>query len=145
MCVSDSQTAKQAGLVKQAFEAQRAMLMKASKAKQPGPAEMQGVAKDTSELVGQIQGCATTDRRAADYHHRQAMSEAIPAIGWVMVEKTPGPHVNDMWECGAFNQTKILTEYKGKSDEHVAFARSMGKIFTDLAAYIKEHHRTGVT
>ena len=25
----------------------------------------------------------------------QAMGEAIPALGWVMVEKTPGPHVAD--------------------------------------------------
>ena len=27
----------------------------------------------------------------------QAMGEAIPALGWVMVEKTPGPHVADSW------------------------------------------------
>jgi len=25
------------------------------------------------------------------------MGEAIPALGWVMVEKTPGPHVADSW------------------------------------------------
>ena len=86
--------------MKQAFEAQRTMLLKATKAKKPTPAEFQDVCKETSELVAQIQACATTDRRATDFNHRQAISELIPAIGWVMVEKTPGPHVTDMYGCG---------------------------------------------
>ena len=91
------EVAKQAALVKQAFEAQRAMLVKVPKAKKPTPAEFQEVAKETSELIAKVMECATTDRRAPDYHHRQAMCEAIPALGWVMVEKTPGPHVADSW------------------------------------------------
>ena len=95
-------------------------------------------------LLSQVQGCATSDRRAADYNHRQAMSEAIPAMGWVMVEKTPGPHINDMWDCGAFNQQKIVVEHKGKNENHVTFAKAMKAIFTELGAFVKEHHCTGL-
>ena len=109
--------------MKQTFEAQRAMMYKVSKASKPTPIEFQEVIKETSELVTQVMACTTTDRRAPDYNHRQAMSEAIPAIGWVGVEKTPGPHVNDMWDCGAFNQTKILTEYRGANEDQVRATR----------------------
>lgn len=84
------ETLKQAELVKKCFEEQRALLLKASKAKKPSATELQEACKSQFELVGQIQGCATSDRRAADYNHRQAMSEAVPAMGWVLVEKTPG-------------------------------------------------------
>jgi len=47
------------------------------------------------------------------------MGESIPALGWVMVEKTPAPHVNDMWQCGEFNQQKILVANKGGDENQV--------------------------
>jgi adenylyl cyclase-associated protein len=51
----------------------------------------------------------------------QAMGESIPALGWVMVEKTPAPHVNEMWQCGEFNQQKIIMAYKGKDETQVSY------------------------
>ena len=67
-----------------------------------------------------------------------------PAMGWVMVEKTPVPHINDMWDCGAFNQQKIIVEHKGKNEAHVTYAKAMKQLFVDLAAYVKDNHRTGL-
>ncbi len=125
----------QAEALKGAFETQRAMMALAAKCKKPSGAEMQDAVKATAEFIGQVQSKATTDRRHPGYNHLQALSEAVPALRWVMVEKTPGPHINDMWDCGAFNQTKILTEFKGKSEDHVAFAKAMKQIFVDLGAY----------
>ena len=136
--------AKQANLVKAAFDAQREMLRKVAKCKKATPEELQELCGPTSALLGEVQGMATSDRRAADYNHRQAVSEAIPAMGWVMVEKTPVPHINDMWDCGAFNQQKIIVEHKGKNEAHVEYAKAMKQLFTDLAAFVKENHRTGL-
>ena len=48
------------------------------------------------------------------------MGESIPALGWVMVEKTPGPHVNEMWQCGEFSQQKIIMTNKGKDETQVS-------------------------
>jgi hypothetical protein len=110
------QLTKQIASVKAAFDAQRAMLVVVSKSKKPSQAEMMDVIKATSEEIGNVQSTATTDRRDPTYNHRQAMKEAIPALGWVMIEKTPVPHVNEMWDCGAFNQQKILVEFKGKDE-----------------------------
>ena len=93
-----AETAKQASAVKSAFDAQRAMLALAGKCKKPSASEIPDIIKATSEGIAAVQSAATTDRRAEDYNHRQAMSEAIPALGWVMVEKTPVPLINDMWE-----------------------------------------------
>ena len=55
-----------------------------------------------------------------------------------MVEKTPGPHVNDMWDCGAFNQTKILTEWKGKSEELKVELTNEGVKFKPLSSAEKK-------
>ena len=49
------------------------------------------------------------------------MGESIPALGWVMVEKTPAPHVSDMWQCGEFNQQKIVMANKGKDETQAAW------------------------
>ena len=115
----------QAQLVQQAFEAQRAMLLVVSKAKKVPmtDAGFQELIKPTSELIGAVQG--KVDRRSDSFNHLQAMGEAIPALGWVCVEKTPGPHIKDMWECGQFNQQKIvvppscaLVIYKAPSLRH---------------------------
>jgi len=142
--LSFPETTKQAALVLACFEAQRDMLVLVSKCKKPDAATFQKECiTATSDLLGQVQAAATTDRRAEDYNHRQAMAEAIPALGWVMVEKTPVPHVSDMWEAGAFCQTKILTSFKGQ-DAHITYAKAVKQIFTDLAAFVKEFHRTGL-
>ena len=133
------ETLNQAKLVQACFQAQRDMLVLVAKCKKPDAATFQNnVLKATSDLLGQVQSAATSDRRAEDYNHRQAVAEAIPALGWVMVEKTPVPHINDMWEAGAFCQTKILTTYKGKDENHITYAKAVKTIFTDLAAFVKE-------
>ena len=49
-----------------------------------------------------------------------------------------------MWQCGEFNQQKIIVQHKGKSDDQVAFAKSLKEIFVRLEAFIKENHRTGL-
>lgn len=139
------ETLNQAKLVQACFEAQRDMLVLVAKCKKPDAATFQNnVLRATSDLLGQVQSAATSDRRAEDYNHRQAVAEAIPALGWVMVEKTPVPHINDMWEAGAFCQTKILTTYKGKDENHITYAKAVKTIFTDLAAFVKEFHKTGL-
>ena len=81
------EVAKQAALVKQAFEAQRAMLVKVPKAKKPTPAEFQEVAKETSELIAKVMECATTDRVRLPPPPGHVRGD--PGAGWVMVEKTP--------------------------------------------------------
>mmetsp|Transcript_23072 Transcript_23072/g.77851 ORF Transcript_23072/g.77851 Transcript_23072/m.77851 type:complete len:425 (+) Transcript_23072:60-1334(+) len=130
----------QAKLVQQAFVAQREMLALVAKCKKP--AEMGSIVQPTAEMIAAVQ--AAVDRRSASFNHLQAMGESIPALGWVMVEKTPAPHVSDMWQCGEFNQQKIVMANKGKDETQVEFAKSIKAIYTALEAFVKAHHRTGL-
>jgi len=130
----------QAKLVQQAFVAQREMLALVAKCKKP--AEMGSIVQPTAEKIAAVQ--AAVDRRSASFNHLQAMGESIPALGWVMVEKTPAPHVSDMWQCGEFNQQKIVMANKGKDETQVEFAKSIKAIYTALEAFVKAHHRTGL-
>jgi len=141
--IGDATVLAQAEVCKQAFEAQRAMLLVVSKAAKPSQADFASKCiPPTSEKLGEVQ--AKVDRKSKNYNALQAMGEAIPALGWVMVEKTPGPHVADMWESGAYYQMKIMKEFKGNDEKQMKLAVAMKAIFVTLQAYIKEHHRTGL-
>ena len=141
--IGDAVVLAQAETCKQAFEAQRAMLLVVSKAAKPSQADFASKCiPATSDKLGEVQ--AKVDRKSKNYNALQApakphydpdpnpepdpqphshlaspplppppppltfhphasppsnalqaMGEAIPALGWVMVEKTPGPHVAD--------------------------------------------------
>ncbi len=71
--------------VAQAFEAQRQFLVLASKAKQPGAADMPALLKPTSDKIGEIQAFRESNRRSNYFNHLSAISESIPALGWVAV------------------------------------------------------------
>lgn len=131
----------QAELVERAFTAMRDLVVLASKCKKPTDAEFGELLQPIAQLIMQVQG--KTDRRSACFNHLQAMSEAIPALGWVQVDKTPAPHVNEMWQCGEFYANKILTSQKGIAS-HLEFVKSMKALFHALAACIKAHHTTGI-
>jgi len=141
--VGDAGVAEQAKVCLKAFEAQRDMLKVVSKAKKPSPGDFQSKCLPaTSELLGQVQG--KVDRKSKCFNNLQALGEAIPALGWVCVDKTPGPHVADMWASGEYYYMKILQEFKGKDENQMKYAQTLKEVFVKLQAYIKEYHRTGL-
>ena len=140
--IGDAGVASQADLVKQAFAAQRDMLAVVAQCKKPSAAELQTLLEPTSGMIGQVQGAV--DRKSKSFNHLQAVGEAIPALGWVCVEKTPAPHVMDMWQSGEFYSNRILKEFKGTNEDQVAFAKSLRAMFQALHDFVKEHHRTGL-
>ena len=84
------------------------------------------------------------------------------------IEKTPAPHVQDMWESGDFYATKVIAAAsypylhtpphtltpccaaqvimanKGKDESQVSYAKAMKAMFKALQEYVKTHHRTGL-
>jgi adenylyl cyclase-associated protein len=83
--------------------------------------------------------------------HQRALSEFIAALGWVFVDKTPMGHVQAQFESSDFYLTKVLTQNKDSADKdhHRAFVKAIKDLTkeasSDLQAYIKEYHRTGLT
>jgi len=74
-----------------------------------------------------------------------ALSEGVPALGWVLVTPTPVPYIEEAIQAAKFYTNKILTDFKGKDQTKVDFANSYVEFLKDLQAYVKKNHTTGLT
>ena len=83
--------------------------------------------------------------RSKAFNNLQAVGESVAALGWVTIDKTPGPYVSDSWESGDFYAMRILKEFKGTNEDQCTYAKSLKQLYVSLQAYIKEHHRTGLS
>ena len=57
----------------------------AAKSKQPGPADLPMLLKPQSDKISEIQAFRESNRRSEYFNHLSAISESIPALGWVAV------------------------------------------------------------
>lgn len=77
--------AKHAESVERAFNAQLAYVTLASSSAQPSPADQQRLLKPTSDEISSIQEYREKNRTSPFFNHLSAISESIPALGWVCV------------------------------------------------------------
>ncbi|XP_072416979.1 adenylyl cyclase-associated protein 2 isoform X3 [Chiloscyllium punctatum] len=56
----------------------------------------------------------------------------------------PGPYVKEMYDAATFYTNRVLKEYKENDKRHVEWVKSFLSIWTELQAYIKEYHTTGL-
>ncbi|NXY73823.1 CAP2 protein, partial [Glareola pratincola] len=57
----------------------------------------------------------------------------------------PGPYVKEMNDAATFYTNRVLKDYKHSDARHVDWVKSYLNIWSELQAYIKEHHTTGLT
>ncbi|NWV51966.1 CAP2 protein, partial [Daphoenositta chrysoptera] len=111
-----------AEMVRAAFQAQRSFLVLASQCQEP-----QEVRKVTWSL------------------RRQCMKKPVflyvidPAFAFVC------PYVKEMNDAATFYTNRVLKDYKNSDTRHVDWVKSYLNIWSELQAYIKEHHTTGLT
>lgn len=77
--------AKHSEIVQKAFAAQFAYVKLAAASAQPTPAKQQELLKPTSENISIIQEYREKNRSSPFFNHLSAISESIPALGWVCV------------------------------------------------------------
>lgn len=135
---------EQAELVKHAFNAQFAFVRTASESSAPSNNDLQSLLKPTSDQIAAIQSFREKHRTSQYFNHLSAISESIPALGWVCVAPTPGPYVKEMNDAGQFYTNRVLKDWKEKSATHVEWARAWIQTLTELQQYIKQHHTTGL-
>jgi len=75
------------------------------------------------------------------------LSEGISALGWVQVEPTPGPFVDEARASSEFYSNKILVEFKTKAggDLQRQWVAAWNDFLKELRNYIKQYHTTGVS
>lgn len=134
-----------AEMVHGAFQAQRAFLLMVSQHQQPQENEVAVLLKPISEKIQEIQTFRERNRGSDMFNHLSAVSESIAALGWIAVSPKPGPYVKEMNDAATFYTNRVLRDYKHSDLRHVDWVRSYLKIWSELQAYIKEHHTTGLT
>ena len=82
--------------------------------------------------------------RSDYFNHLSALSEAIPALGWVAVSPAPAPFILEMNHAGQFYTNRVLKDWKEKSHVHVEWVKSWLQTLTELQSYVKQFHTTGL-
>ncbi|KAM5158089.1 adenylyl cyclase-associated protein 2 [Mantella aurantiaca] len=134
-----------AGLVENAFKAERGFLVYASQHQQPSEDETVLILKPVSERILEIQTFREKNRGSQMFNHLSAVSESILALGWIAVTPAPGPYVKEMADAAAFYTNRVLKDYKNIDVRHVEWVKSYLNIWNQLQVYIKEYHTTGTS
>lgn len=136
--------ATHSNLVNAAFQAQLRYIQLASSRAKPSPADEMQLLAPTSEQISAIQQYREKNRASQYFNHLSAISESIPALGWVAVTPTPAPYVKEMNDAGQFYTNRVLKEWKGKDANHVEWCRAWVQLLSDLQTYVKQYHTTGL-
>ena len=135
----------QAGLVQDAFNAQREVLVIASKSKKPADADLAKVLMPLSQKLNAVQEYREKNRASKQFNHLSAISESVTAFGWVSVSPTPGPFVKEMSDAGQFYSNRVLKDFRDKDKTHVDWVKSWFGVLTELQGYIKQSHTSGLS
>lgn len=137
---------KQAGLFEQVWAAEADFLKKAQSMKKPD---------DVQAMIGPIGGkmgevVAITERvspRDTHANHLNAVSEAMQALGWVMVDEKATVFVSEMASAGQFYIDKVKMGAKNMETPsvHKEWATCLEALWADLKAYVKEFHTQKLT
>ncbi|CAH0690650.1 unnamed protein product [Chilo suppressalis] len=136
--------ANHANLVNAAFQAQLRYIQQAAARSKPAQSEEMQLLAPTSEQISAIQQFREKNRASQFFNHLSAISESIPALGWVAIAPTPAPYVKEMNDAGQFYTNRVLKDWKEKDKRHVEWCRAWVQLLSDLQAYVKQHHTTGL-
>ncbi|KAF4074115.1 hypothetical protein AMELA_G00250870 [Ameiurus melas] len=135
---------KHADMVHNALQVQKAFLKLATTHQEPAQTELADLLRPISEHIEQIQTFREKNRGSCLFNHLSAVSESIPALGWVAVNQKPGPYVKEMNDAAMFYTNRVLKDYKDIDPCHVEWVRSYLSIWTEMQAFIKQHYTTGL-
>ncbi|CAL8299143.1 unnamed protein product [Lota lota] len=135
---------KHADMMKQAFSCQRQLLATASGSQKPADAILASLLQPVSKVIEQVQVLREQRRSSPHFNHLSAVSESVPAFGWVAVAPKPGPFVKEMQDAAVFYTNRVLKDYKEKDKTHVDWVKAYLGIWQEMQNYIKTHHTTGL-
>ncbi|EEH06519.1 adenylyl cyclase-associated protein [Histoplasma capsulatum G186AR] len=134
---------EQSKAILRAFEAERTYLYIALKAKKPDQ-QSPDLLGDLRKASDEINNIREANRPSPLFNHLSAVAEGVVSLGWFF-EPRPAEFVRESIAGAQFYGDRVLREYKGKDDLHVAFIQSYYQIFKSLVTYIKEHYPNGLT
>ncbi|XP_043460933.1 adenylyl cyclase-associated protein 2 isoform X2 [Leptopilina heterotoma] len=132
-------------LVDKAFQIQLSFIKMTSTRPAPvNQTEQVSLLGPTSTQIQQIQEFRDKHRASPFFNHLSAISESIPALGWVAVAPTPAPYVKEMNDAGQFYTNRVLKDWKEKDKTHVDWCKAWIQVLSELNQYVRKHHTTGL-
>ncbi|MBZ3874788.1 Adenylyl cyclase-associated protein 1 [Sciurus carolinensis] len=113
---------KHAEMVHTGLKLERALLVTASQCQQPAGNKLSDLLAPISEQIQEVITFREKNRGAPK----------------------PGPYVKEMNDAAMFYTNRVLKEYKDVDKKHVDWVKAYLSIWTELQAYIKEFHTTGL-
>ncbi|KAK6631207.1 hypothetical protein RUM43_014303 [Polyplax serrata] len=136
--------AEHAKIVQEAFQAQLQYLSLAAQSGKPSQSEEMKLLQPTSQRIEAIQSYREKHRTSNYFNHLSAISESIPALGWVTVSPAPAPYVKEMNDAGQFYTNRVLKDWKEKDKVHVDWTKAWVQTLSELQAFVKQYHTTGL-
>jgi len=127
-----------------AINNQLSFLNTASNCAKPSDAVLGKLLESTSKDVASTISIRDSARGNALWNHLSALSEAVPALGWVAVSPTPGPFVKEYKGNSEFYLNKLLVSHKGDENQ-MGWINSVKEFFAELIEFIRKHHTTGLS
>ncbi|CAF0938080.1 unnamed protein product [Adineta ricciae] len=126
------------------FQAQQQFIRQAVQSKKPNDHQLVDAVKPQSSEIEAITAFTNKNRKSPLFNHLSAISEGIPALGWILVSPTPGPHIKDMSDAAQFYSNRVLKEFKEKDPTHAEWVKLWAKVLNDLYSYVRKYHTTGL-
>jgi adenylyl cyclase-associated protein len=123
----------------------RDLIAKAATTKKPAAGDLPSHLGAAAAAMGEVAKVKDANNRTTKFpNHLSAVAEGTPGMGWVSVEKTPGPFAKENSEPALFYTNRILKDFKGKDETHENWVKAFVGFINAVPAYVKEHHTTGL-
>ncbi|KAJ2035128.1 F-actin-capping protein subunit alpha [Coemansia sp. RSA 922] len=135
---------EQARLVEALYHAQRSFIRIATLTKKPTMDQLPGLLGPQQSAIQQIIALRDANRPSEYFDNLSTIAEGIAAFGWVAVEPTPVPYINDMKDSAQFYANRVLKKWREKDENQVEWVKAFLSTLRELSAYVKLFHTTGL-
>ncbi|KAI9503937.1 CAP, adenylate cyclase-associated protein 1, isoform CRA_b [Coemansia spiralis] len=136
---------EQAQAVESLFKAQLEFIRIAGLTKKPSAEQLPEAVSVQQDAIQKTMAFRDSNRASEFFDNLSTVAEGVSAFGWVVVEPTPVPYINDMKDSAQFYSNRVLKKWRESDQNQVEWVKAFLGIFRELAAYVKEFHRTGLT
>jgi adenylyl cyclase-associated protein len=144
--IGNDELKAQVALLEKAVNAQKDFIACAANSKKPDAATLMKLVEPTSKLMQEISALRDKHRANKLFNHLSTLSEGVSCLGWVCVEPTPGPFVNEARGSSEFYSNKLLVEYKKTNDQpQLDWVHNWNTFMKELFNYVKKFHTTGLS
>ena len=139
-------------LLVETFEGMRHVIVLASRSKQPDGDLAAELAPHCQLMLDGVKEIRALKLEREFDNHMKAVMEMLACISWVNMRAPamlPAPFVKECVGSAEFWSNRVRKDFKGveapPGPSQIAFCDGLKKLLQDLASYIEEHHKTGLT